>query len=204
MKISGSWPFIIRKARSRLAHNKTRRHVSQYGEGIEIMGVAGELVVRRFLGLDEEIHERFDHGVDIDYYGMKIDVKATVMTPNANYRFLQWPNWKRVRAEYIVMTLIDMIHQEGTIVGYATREEMMAAPINPYRNTPCHEIPFTELHPIWELQVEACRRQTSQELDRFPALERSQPRFGVKNRDGLLIPRQSRKPAGGMGSASRG
>src|SRR5512133_207525 len=97
MDLNGSWDYIERIARSRLSHNKTKRHVYDYGEGIEVIGVAGEIIVRRFLGLDETVHEGFDHGVDMSYFGMRIDVKATVLTPNANYRYLQWPNWKKVR-----------------------------------------------------------------------------------------------------------
>lgn len=164
MDLSGSWMYIENVARSRLSHNKTRRHVYDYGEGIEVIGVAGEIIVRRFLGLAEQVHDGFDHGVDLDYYGMPIDVKATILTPNANYRYLQWPNWKKVRADYIVMTVIDPINKLGTIIGYATRNEIANAPINLSRPTPCHEILFTELHPAWELIVEGCRRRTQAAL----------------------------------------
>ncbi len=171
MDLSGSWSYIESTARSRLAHNKTKRHVSEYGEGIEVIGVAGEIVVRRFLGLVEQVHDGFDNGVDINYFGLKMDVKATILTPNASFRYLQWPNWKKVRADYIVMTAIDPLNKNGTIIGYALKKEIIAAPINPNRPTPCHEIPFTELHPAWELMVEACRRRTQIALNRFPALE---------------------------------
>src|SRR5512138_1153202 len=171
MDLVGSWSYIEGTARSRLSHNKTKRHVSEYGEGIEVIGVAGEIVVRRFLGLCEEVHDGFDHGVDINYFGIKMDVKATILTPNASFRYLQWPNWKKVRADYIVMTAIDPLNKNGTIIGYALKKEIIAAPINPNRPTPCHEIPFTELHPAWELMVEACRRRTQIALNRFPALE---------------------------------
>ncbi len=171
MDLSGSWSYIENTARSRLSHNKTRRHVSDYGEGIEVIGVAGEIVVRRFLGLPEQVHEGFDHGVDINYFGMRIDVKATILTPNANYRYLQWPNWKRVRADYIIMTVVDPINRLGTIIGYATKGEIYQAPVNKNRSTPCHEIPFIGLHPAWELIVEACRRRTRLVIDNFPAME---------------------------------
>lgn len=178
MDLSGSWPYIERVARSRLSHNKTMRHVYDYGEGIEVIGVAGEIIVRRFLGLSETVHEGFDHGIDIEYFGLRLDVKATVLTPNANYRFLQWPNWKKVRAEWIVMTAVDPINKNGTIIGYARKEEIAAAPINPNRPTPCHEIPFPNLHPAWELIVEACRRRTYVALNRFPAMENPRRRKG--------------------------
>lgn len=198
MDLSGSWPYIEATARNRLAHNKTKRHVSDYGEGIEVIGVAGELIVRRFLGLAEHVHEGFDNGVDINYFGMRMDVKATILTPNANYRFLQWPNWKKVRADYIVMTLIDPVNKVGTITGYAMKDEILRSPINQTRQTPCHEIPVTDLHPAWELIVEACRRRTSAALGHsamFPALE-SQTASSTR--------RPSGRRGKGMGSASRG
>lgn len=166
MDLSGSWETIERIARSRLARNKTLRHVSDYGEGIEVIGVAGELLVRRFLGLPEEIHSGFDHGIDIEAFGLRMDVKATILTPNARYRFLQWPYWKKVQADFIVMTAIDPIHRLGTIIGYATHAEIQTAEINSSRAIPCHEIAFPSLHPVWELEVEVCRRRTCMELGR--------------------------------------
>jgi hypothetical protein len=169
MNLSGSWEYIEMTARSRLSHNKTKRHVYDYGESLEVIGVAGEIVARRFLGLPEQVHEGFDNGIDIDYFGIKLDVKATILTPNANYRFLQWPDWKKIRAEYIVMTVIDPINKLGTVIGYARKNEIFNAPINPARHTPCHEIPFTELHPAWELIVEACRRRTEIALGKCKA-----------------------------------
>jgi hypothetical protein len=171
MDLSGSWKYIEDVARSRLTNNKTKHHVYDYGEGIEVIGVAGEVIVRRFLGMQEKVHQGFDHGVDIDFFGLKLDVKATILTPSASYRYLQWPNWKKVRAQLIVMTVIDPINKLGTIIGYARREEIIHAPINTSRPTPCHEIPFPELHPAWELVVEGCRRRTNLALEYFPALE---------------------------------
>jgi hypothetical protein len=186
MDLSGSWSYIESIARSRLSHNKTRRHVYDYGEGIEVIGVAGEIIVRRFLGLSETVHERFDHGIDIEYFGLKMDVKATVLTPGASFRFLQWPNWKRVRAGLIVMTVVDPINKIGTIIGYARKAEILAAPVNPNRATPCHEIPFTELHPAWELIVEACRRRTKIAINNFPP---TAPRSGLERLNGLPAPK---------------
>lgn len=151
MDLSGSWPYICDVARSRLAHNKTERHVSKFGEGIEVLGVAGEIVARRFLGISELLHEGFDGGIDLRFAGMRIDVKATLLTPSVQHRFLQWPEWKRVKADIIVLTAIDPIVQKGTMIGFATRTEIIAAPINATRSSPCHEIPVMNLSPSWLL-----------------------------------------------------
>ncbi len=157
MDLSGSWEYIQSVARSRLAHNKTRRHVTEFGDGIEVLGVAGEIVARRFLGLDEQVHDTFDHGVDIEWFGMKIDVKATVLTPKVNFRYLQWPVWKKVKSEIILFTAVDPLSKSGTVIGYATKDEIMRAPVNAERFSPCHEIPVSELHPGWELHMERVR-----------------------------------------------
>lgn len=154
MDLSGSWSYIQSTAKSRLAHNITPRHVYEYGEGIELLGVAGEIIARRFLGLDEQIHEGFDHGVDILFYGMKIDVKATLLTPKIAHRFLQWPVWKRVKSDIVLLTAVDPLTRQGTVLGYATRAEIVCSPVNQERDWPCHEIALDKLHPAWELVVE--------------------------------------------------
>jgi hypothetical protein len=151
MNLDGSWAYIENIARSRLAHNKTSRHVSAYGEGIELIGVAGEIAVRRFLGLPEEVHYGFDGGCDLMYAGLRVDVKATVFTPNVAYRSLQWPEWKRVKADIILMTVVDPITRLAEVIGYATADEIRSAPVNRERFNPCHEIPFAKLHPAYEL-----------------------------------------------------
>jgi hypothetical protein len=37
------------------------------------------------------------------------------------------------------------------VLGFATRAEVLAAPINDERYIPCHEIKVTSLHRPWEL-----------------------------------------------------
>ncbi len=158
MNLSGSWQYIQMTARSRLEHNKTSRHVSEYGEGIEVLGAAGEIVARRFLGVAEVLHDGFDGGCDILFHEMRIDVKATVLTPKVHYRFLQWPLNKHVRSDIILMTAVDPIHMMGTLLGYATREEVLRAPVNYQRKYPCAEIPVNNLHPVHLLLMEALSR----------------------------------------------
>ncbi|MGD0002868.1 MAG: hypothetical protein ABSE06_01420 [Anaerolineaceae bacterium] len=108
-------------------------------------------MARRYLGLDEGVHLGFDGGVDIIYCGLRIDVKATVLTPKVEFKFLQWSEWKPIKSDIILLTVIDAIDMVGYPVGYATCDEMLKAPINETRNTPCHEIAIHDLHPMWEL-----------------------------------------------------
>jgi hypothetical protein len=151
MDLSGSWEYIQTTARSRLARNKTPRHRHELGESAEVLGVAGELVARRFLGLSERVHEGFDHGIDIKWAGMRIDVKATLLTKNFAFRLLQWPIWKHVKSDIVLLTAVDPLTQVGVVVGYAFRREVEAAPINATRAYPCHEIRVQDLHHPWEL-----------------------------------------------------
>jgi hypothetical protein len=160
MDLRGSWRYITDTARNRLATNKTVRHVEEYGDAIEVLGVAGEVTARRFLGLPEEVHAGFDGGADIVYCGMRIDVKATVLTPKVNFRFLQWPKWKQIKADFVLLTAIDPISQQSVILGYATPFEILNSKLNETRDYPCYEIEVTKLHPGYMLVVEALKRQS--------------------------------------------
>ena len=146
MDLSGSWSYITDVARSRLAHNKTPHHVSTYGDGIEILGAAGEICARRFLGLGEELHDGFDGGCDLLYAGKRIDVKATIMTPKMSYRFMQWPLNKNIKSDIVLMTAVDPLSKQATVIGYATREQIAGAPVN-------------NLRPAWKLLEMNAQRQ---------------------------------------------
>jgi hypothetical protein len=145
MDLSRSWPYLEQVATHRLANNKTRRHVTDFGEYIELIGAAGELAARRFLQVDENLHEHFDGGADIHYKGIRIDVKATVWTPKLINRYLQWPIWKAVKADAILFTAININEKSAIVVGYALRHEVNQAPVNKTRAYPCYEIPVPKL-----------------------------------------------------------
>lgn len=151
MDLAGSWGYIEQVASHRLANNQTPRQVSIYGTDIETLGAAGEIAARRFLGMPEKLHEHFDHGYDITWRGLLIDVKTTHLTPKIAHRFMQWPEWKIVKAEIILMSAVDLEGKQATVMGYAYKDEILASPINQTRYTPCHEIAMYALHPAWEL-----------------------------------------------------
>lgn len=151
MDLSGDWPHILRVAKLRLAHNQTERHISQYGDSIEIRGVAGELAARRFFGLPEKLHTEFDGGIDLWLDGKSVDVKATKLVDYIDKLNLQWPEGKAFVAEIILLTAVDLEEQTAEMIGWATDKEMKAARVNPNRRDPCHEIKVTKLRPIQEL-----------------------------------------------------
>lgn len=140
-------------AEERLEHCKTSRHVDRYGPGIELLGAAGELAARRFLGLPEELHNEFDGGKDMVWHGLKIDVETTVLTSKIHYRYLQWPYYKSIKADIILMVAVDTDSHQATVLGYAIPEDIKAAPVNTERYVPCHEIPIPNLRPAWELAI---------------------------------------------------
>jgi hypothetical protein len=160
MDLSGSWTHIQEAAKNRLSHNKTAFHIFDYGEGIEVLGAAGEVAARRFFGLPEELHTGFDSGCDLVFAGKRIDVKATVLTPKLNFRYLQWPQSKRVKSDIILLTAVDPISMQAVIVGYATRLEVELAVINNGRAYPCKEIAVINLHPPYELIMEDLRMRS--------------------------------------------
>jgi hypothetical protein len=157
MDLSQSWAYIEQVAQHRLDHNKTERHVSEYGEYIEVIGAAGELAARRFLQLDENLHEHFDGGCDILYKGIRLDVKATVWTKRLTRRYLQWPIWKQIKADAILFTAINQDKKSAVIVGYALPHDIGRAPLNQARDIPCYEIPIPKLRKASGLLFAECR-----------------------------------------------
>jgi len=171
MDLSGSWSYIEGIAKERLRNNKTSRHVADYGTDIEILGAAGEIAARRFLGLPEKLHTHFDKGTDIRFAGRKIDVKATRLTNKVEYRCLQWPYQKPIRSNIILLTAVSIPIRTAVVIGYARKVEILRAPVNLERAYPCHEISVKELHPASKLLT----------LANEPFLSKTQAFSGVKH-----------------------
>jgi hypothetical protein len=77
MNLQSDWAYILEVAERRLKYNKTPRHIASEKGRLEIIGAAGEVAARRFLGLPERLHNHFDGGVDLNWRGYRIDVKST-------------------------------------------------------------------------------------------------------------------------------
>ena len=157
MDLSRQWPYITQVAQHRLEHNKTERHVAGFGTYIEVIGAAGELAARHFLQLPLELHEHFDHGADIVYKDIRIDVKATVWTRRLQYRNLQWPIGKRIKADVVLFTAVNEEKKSAVVVGYALPEDIQRAPANPERKYECYEIPVRKLRKASQLLFVECR-----------------------------------------------
>jgi hypothetical protein len=151
MNLGDRWPYVLAIAKARLKHNKTSRHVSQYGDTLEILGVAGELAARRLLGLPEELHTGFDGGKDLVYHGWDIDVKTTRLTNNLIERGFRWPLTKVVRADICLVMAVDVESQRAVALGWCYKVAVERAPIDHEHN--CHEVPIVELRPFWQLVV---------------------------------------------------
>jgi hypothetical protein len=154
VNLAHHWDYVLDVAAQRLQNNKTPRHVAKYGDELEIMGAAGELAARIFLGVSLTMGVHFDGGVDIEYGRHNIDVKATKITPGIAYRYLQWPIWKPVISDVILMTVVNTGTKHATIIGYALKTDLECAVANMARETPCVEIAFSSLRPAWELVAE--------------------------------------------------
>jgi hypothetical protein len=151
MNLSSVWSYLERVARERLQNNQTELQVTEYGTDIELIGAAGEVAARRFLKLSSSLHTEFDNGIDFLWGGKSVDVKATRRTPLLEFRFLQWPLSKPIKADLVIMTAVDLEQCEAEVLGYAFRNEILRAPVNHARSYPCREIPVTALHSPWNL-----------------------------------------------------
>ena len=151
MDLGAQWQYIEQVAAERLQNNQTKRHVSQYGTYIEVIGAAGELAARRFLGLPETLHTHLDGGCDMYYKGMRIDIKATVWTPKLQFRYLQWPISKPIKSDVVMLTAVSEESRSAIIAGYALPNDIGRAPINTERDFPCYEIPIPNLRKASQL-----------------------------------------------------
>lgn len=151
MNLRADWPYLQEVAAERLENNRTSRHVSEYGEYLEVLGAAGELAVRRFLNLNTVLHVKFDGGYDLVYRGKKFDVKATKLVANTDKKHLQWPIWKPIGSDYVIMAAVDMERKTAVILGYASAKDVLKAEVNEDRKYPCHEIPIPQLRQPWRL-----------------------------------------------------
>jgi hypothetical protein len=147
MNLRSDWPYIQQIAAERLRNNKTPRHRAKYGTEIEIIGAAGELAARRFLGLSEQLGTTFDGGIDLSLHGLTIDVKSTKPWS----KWLQLAYYKRVAADVLLMMSVNVKKKTAIPRGFAWREEILAAPIDISVDDACHRIHIDELHPIHEL-----------------------------------------------------
>jgi hypothetical protein len=152
MNLSSDWPYIQQIAAERLRHNKTARHRARYGAEIEIMGAAGELAARRYLGLDENLGTHFDGGIDLHLHGLTVDIKST----RPYSRWLQVAYYKRVVADVILMMAVSMKHKTARPFGFAWRREILSAPLDLSMDDACHHIPVEELHSVQDLLNVCC------------------------------------------------
>ena len=80
---------------------------------MDIIGAAGEVAARRFLGLPEKLHNHFDGGVDLNWRGYRVDVKSTAISDYLGKQYLQYPEYKWINADIILMMGIDLDRQEA-------------------------------------------------------------------------------------------
>ena len=152
MNLSGDWPYIENVAADRYRNHRHRKHhVSRFGRSIEIAGAAGELAARRYLGLPENLHTDLDGGVDLIWRGQKVDVKTTKLHGRTREMFLQWPKGKPVKCDLVLVVGLDRHTKDAVVMGYTEAKNIKHAPINESRPIPCHEYPFTQLTPAWEI-----------------------------------------------------
>jgi hypothetical protein len=168
MDLRQDWDTIIKISDLRRQNNRTPWHINE--RYLEVIGTAGELAARRFLGLPEELHTRFDGGTDLEWKGYRVDVKTTVLTQNLEYRYLQYPTRKYMKSDIILMMAVNEKGKIAIPVGWAFSFEMMAAAVNRKRDHPCHEIPIRELHPGWELfSLRSLSRKEQKAMRQFVA-----------------------------------
>jgi hypothetical protein len=149
MDLRQDWSYIVQVSDQRRRNNRTPWHIDEHY--LEVIGTAGELAARRFLGLPEELHTHFDGGTDLYWRGYRVDVKTTILTPKIEFRYLQWPIRKPIKSDIVLMMAVGENEKIAMQIGWAFAFEVMAADVNYERDHPCHEISVRDLRPDWEL-----------------------------------------------------
>lgn len=147
------WEYIIEIARQRTEKLKTPRQ-RESGGAYDKWGCAGEMMVRRYLGLVERLHVIFDGGVDIPYRNHTFDARGTeVKNPRLIDYHLQWPHYKddHLNADYVIQTFVWPEKKHGIIAGFTDRETVLSKPMNHDRAVACREVPVSELRSAREL-----------------------------------------------------
>lgn len=138
---------LERAQERRLEHNITPWHVDSHGTEIELLGAAGELAARILYGQRLELHTGFDGGMDFVWKGYRVDVKSTYLK-NYPSGALQWPERKPIKCDIALMMAVQIETLVVWPVGWAFRDEILAAPVDRSREIPCYSIKFSRLRKI--------------------------------------------------------
>jgi hypothetical protein len=135
----------------------------KYKKRSDIMGEAAERWVAAYLGCDTDIIDalRADPGWEMVHRGQKIDVKWSHWLVGHHYHYkggrdeYGYPTlnvWRGYQADLYVLISGTDFDAYSWAHGYATREEVLAAPMRPGRSgSPYHWIGFDYLHPLEDL-----------------------------------------------------
>jgi len=160
MLITDAWDYILDVARERLVANFHRHNSHRLGDHIEVLGVAGELAARRFLGLPERVLGVGDPGWDIeipstdvlgDPYVWTIDVKSRPWIEGFWRMPLQWPLHKPMRADLALLVFVHLAERRAAVVSFAGKEDLEAAPIDTGGLMPCRLVDPQNMQPATRL-----------------------------------------------------
>jgi hypothetical protein len=113
------WNFVSNNnigQRSKANGNKVQQYV----------GLLGEVVVKKYLGVDYELKSGFDGGFDLNYKGLKIDVKTMGRTvePRENYvnNFIAYQ--EKFDCDAYVFCSLNKTNYNLTVCGWVTKKQL--------------------------------------------------------------------------------
>jgi hypothetical protein len=137
------WSLLTQEAAARKAHWLAHPSTQPWSEDRELVGLAGEVAYALTFGWPGPLVDRPrapDGGHDFGY----VDVKAVPRWRDPSLiRDLRMPT----KAPRYALVAVDLDASRGTVVGEATRAELLAAPTRDFGHGPAHVLPAAALHP---------------------------------------------------------
>jgi len=118
-------------ALERIAEQRQKKDYSstkRWAGNTDLIGVCGEKIVSIATGLpmDEAVRPEGDAGYDFVHNGHSYDVKATQYDNDPH--LLEFPD-KDIVADVLVLVYVNVDERYGKILGWATRGQMISAPL---------------------------------------------------------------------------
>ena len=109
-------------------NNVGKRGKSDGSKEEQYVGLLGETIVKNYLGVDNSITIGFDGGYDLEYNGMKIDVKTMGRTVNPRPYYVN--NFISYQSDFdcdaYIFCSINKKTSELTICGWITKEDLLS------------------------------------------------------------------------------
>lgn len=150
--------YFERIGNERWENNRhTSHNVEEVGPIGEKRGAYAEGDIQLRFDMPLVLGTHYDGGVDVVWHDLRINVKSTRLYSwrSMQGRNLQWPEDNPYLCDVAILVGVNLNNGLCIPQGWATIQEIMKAPLNKDRPTPCQEILIPNLHQFEALKYHA-------------------------------------------------